>query len=153
MRDLNGRRIAVARGTTTELAVREHIARLRLATEVVPVRDVADAFALVAAGGADAVASDEVLLLGHLAATGQRARYDVVGEWLSYEPYGIIFARDDPALAEVVRKTFDRLARTRELRWIYQRWFVRQLPSGVRLGLPMGPQLERAFELLGLPPN
>jgi len=117
------------------------------------VRDVADAFALVAAGGADAVASDEVLLLGYLASTGERARHDVVGEWLSYESYGIMFARDDPALAEIVHKTFDHLARSRELRWIYQRWFMRKLPSGVRLGLPMGPQLERAFELLGLPPD
>jgi glutamate/aspartate transport system substrate-binding protein len=149
--DLNGRRIAVAQGTTNERALREHIARAGLRTEVVPVRDVADAFALVIAGGADAVASDEVLLLGHLAAAGQRARFDLVGEWLSYERYGIMFARDDPALAEVVGATFERLARTRELRWIYLRWFVRQLPSGVRLGLPMGPQLTRAFELLGLP--
>ena len=114
-------------------------------------RDVADGFALVEAGGADAVAADEVLLLGVLAERGQRARYDLVGEWLSYEPYGIMYARDDAPLARAVVATFERLARTRELRWIYLRWFERQLPSGVRLGLPMSPQLQRAFEVLGLP--
>jgi glutamate/aspartate transport system substrate-binding protein len=150
-RDLDGRRIAVARGTTNEVSVREHIARTALRTEVVTVRDVADAFALVEAGGADAVAADEVLLLGVLAERGQRARYDLVGEWLSYEPYGIMYARDDTPLARAVAATFERLARTRELRWIYLRWFERQLPSGVRLGLPMSPQLQRAFEVLGLP--
>lgn len=152
-RDLGGRRIAVARGTTNEQSVREHIARAALRTEVVTVLDVAEAFALVAAGGADAVASDEVLLLGALAASGQRARYNLVGEWLSYEPYGIMYARDDAPLAEVVLATFERLARTRELRWIYLRWFERQLPSGIKLGLPMSPQLQRAFEVLGLPPD
>lgn len=152
-RDLDGRRIAVARGTTNERAVREHIARAGLRTEVVTVSEVADAFALVAAGGADALASDEVLLLGWLAEKGQRARWDLVGELLSYEPYGIMFARDDAPLADVVASTFGRLARTRELRWIYRRWFERQLPSGVRFGLPMSPPLQRAFELLGLPPE
>jgi glutamate/aspartate transport system substrate-binding protein len=152
-RGLDGRRVAVARGTTNDQALRAQIARAGLNTEVVPVREVADAFALVAAGGADAVASDEVLLLGHLAASGQRARYDLAGEWLSYESYGIMFARDDPALAAVVQGTLERLARSRELRWIYLRWFVRQLPSGVKFGLPMSPPLQRAFELLGLPPD
>jgi ABC-type amino acid transport substrate-binding protein len=150
-RSLEGRRVAVARGTTNEQALREHIARLGLHTEVVTVPDVADAFAQVAADRADAVASDEVLLLGYLAESGQRARFDLVGEWLSYEPYGIMFARDDPALAAVVDTAFERLARTRELRWIYGRWFVRQLPSGIRFGLPMSASLQRAFELLGLP--
>lgn len=152
-RDLEGRRIAVARGTTNEQALREHIARAGLRTEVVTAGDVPETFALVAAGGADAVASDEVLLLGHLAQSGQRARYDLVGELLSYEPYGIMFARDDAPLAAVVDATFERLARTRELRWIYVRWFERQLPSGVRLGLPMSAQLRRAFEMLGMPPE
>jgi glutamate/aspartate transport system substrate-binding protein len=52
-----------------------------------------------------------------------------------------------------VTAAFVRLALTRELRWIYLRWFERQLPSGVRLGLPMSPQLQRAFEMIGLPPE
>jgi glutamate/aspartate transport system substrate-binding protein len=152
-RDLDGQRIAVARGTTNEQAIREQIARSGLRTDVVAMPDVAEAFARVAAGGADAVASDEVLLLGYMAETGQRARWDLVGELLSYERYGIMFARDDAPLAAVVTSTFERLARTRELRWIYLRWFVRQLPPGVKFGLPMGPELTRAFELLGLPPD
>jgi hypothetical protein len=29
----------------------------------------------------------------------------------------------------------------------------RQLPSGIRLGLPMSPQLERSFQMMGLPPE
>jgi glutamate/aspartate transport system substrate-binding protein len=52
-----------------------------------------------------------------------------------------------------VSTAFERLARSRELRWIYLRWFERQLPSGIRFGLPMSPQLRRAFEMIGLPPE
>jgi glutamate/aspartate transport system substrate-binding protein len=153
MRDLAQRRIAVARGTTNEAALRQIVAKAGARTKIVTTQDVAQAFALVAAGRADAVASDDVLLLGHLAESGQRARYDLVGELLSYEPYGIMYARDDAPLAEVVAAAFERLARTRELRWIYVRWFERQLPSGLRLALPMSPQLQRAFEMMGLPPD
>ena len=152
-RDLEGRTVAVARGTTNESVVRGIIERSGLRTRVVTADDVAQAFELVATGRADAVAADDVLLLGHLAATGQRQRFDLVGEWLSFEPYGIVFARDDAPLAAVVDATFRRLAQTRELRWIYLRWFERPLPSGIRFGLPMSPQLERAFEMIGLPPE
>jgi len=60
----------------------------------------------------------------------------MVGEPLSHEPYGIMFAKDDAPLAEAVAATFRRLAATREIRWIYDKWFLRSLPSGVRLGLP-----------------
>jgi glutamate/aspartate transport system substrate-binding protein len=151
--DLAGRRVAVARGTTNEDALREIVARSRLQTEIVTAEDVPQAFALVAAGRADAVASDDVLLLAHLAATGQRAHWNLVGELLSFEPYGIMFARGDAPLAAAVDAAFGRLARTRELRWIYLRWFERPLPSGVRLGLPMSPQLQRSFEAMGLPPE
>lgn len=152
-RDLEGRKVAVARGTTNESVIREIIERTGMRTTVVTADDVAQAFGLVAAGQADAVASDDVLLLGYLAETGQRRSYDLVGELLSYEPYGIMFARDDAALAAVVTAAFQRLAQSRELRWIYLRWFERQLPSGVRFGLPMSPQLQRAFEMIGLPPE
>jgi hypothetical protein len=30
---------------------------------------------------------------------------------------------------------------------------MRRLPSGVRLGVPMSIQLERSFQVLGLPPD
>lgn len=151
--DLAGRKVAVARGSTNEAVLRQIVARTGLRTEIVPVDDVPQAFALVASGGADGLASDEVLLLGFLAASGQRGRYDLVGELLSYEAYGIVFARDDPPLAAAVNAAFERLAQTRELRWIYRRWFERPLPNGTKFALPMSAPLQRAFELLGLPPE
>ena len=64
-----------------------------------------------------------------------------------------MFARGDAPLAAVVDATFRRLAVTREIRWIYDKWFTRRLPSGVRLGVPMSVQLERSFQVLGLPPD
>jgi glutamate/aspartate transport system substrate-binding protein len=112
-----------------------------------------EALAIVDAGAADALAADDILIAGLLTEGNRRERYRMVGEALTHEPYGIAFARDDAALAEVVQHAFVRLAVTRELRGIYNKWFLRTLPSGSRLGLPMSPGLERSFQVLGLPPE
>lgn len=111
------------------------------------------ALAALASGEADALAADDILLAGYLAEKGLRGQYAIVGDLLSFEPYGIMFARDDAPLAEAVGAAFRRLAITREIRFIYNKWFLRTLPSGRRLGLPMDTRLERSFQVLGLPPE
>ena len=44
-----------------------------------------------------------------------------------------------------------RLAETRQILQLYDRWFLDRLPSGERLGRPMTPQLEEIFHTIGLP--
>ncbi len=95
------------------------------------------ALALLVSGKADALAADEVLLRGLLAESGRTHDFRLVGEMLSFEPYGIVYPRDDPALADAVERTLRSLAESREITWIYERWFVRPLPSGQQLDLPM----------------
>jgi glutamate/aspartate transport system substrate-binding protein len=117
------------------------------------VDDFAKALEMLASGAVDALAADDVLIAGFLASNDLRGNYAMVGEPLSHEPYGIMFAKGDAPLAEAVEAAFRRLAATREIRWIYDKWFLRGLPSGVRLGLPMSLQLRRSLEILGLPPE
>jgi glutamate/aspartate transport system substrate-binding protein len=75
----------------------------------------------------------------------------VVGEYLSYDPYGLVYRRDDPAFAAVVERAFARMAGERRLTELYNKWFLRRLPSGETLDLPMSPQLEEIFRVLGQP--
>ena len=75
----------------------------------------------------------------------------VVGEHLSYDPYGLVYRRDDPAFAAVVERTFARMAGERRLAELYNKWFLRRLPTGETLNLPMSPQLEEVFRMLGQP--
>lgn len=151
-RDLGGRRVAVARGTTSEAVVLELVGPRRGHASVVTTADFDEAVRLVEAGRADAAASDDILLRGYIARTGAHARLAVVGELLSYEAYGIAYARGDAALEGVVDAAFRRLAESGELRRLYNRWFTGTLPGGVRLGVPLGPELERVWTLIGLPP-
>lgn len=150
---LAGRRVAVVGGTTNEAAMREVDRLRRLGLVFVVAIDYPDALALVAGGRADALAADEALLRGLLAETGRAAEFRIVGDLLSFEPYGIMFARDDPQLAGAVERTLRALAATREIVWIHDRWFVRPLPGGRTVGMPMNAQLRRSFELIGLPPD
>ena len=145
-RDLGGRKVAVTATTTNEKALRDLAARFKIPLTLVPAPDHAAAFGLLSSGQVDAFATDEVLLYGLLAQTHLRAQFQVTGEFLSYDPYGLMFRRDDPQLAQLVRSTFHTLAADGELERRYKRWFLRRLPSGESLDLPMNPQLTAIFE-------
>jgi glutamate/aspartate transport system substrate-binding protein len=151
LRDLRGKTVAVTAGTTNAAAVQALAQRQRLGITFVSGADHKQSFALFASGAADAFANDEVLLYAIVAETRTADRFRIVGDLLSYDPYGLTFRKDDPALAAAIEQTFRRLAESREIVWIYEKWFLRRLPSGVRLNLPMSPQLEEFFRVLGLP--
>lgn len=150
-RDLPGRRVVVVSGTTNEEAMRQLAAAPRKEFIVDAADDYAQALEMLASGKVDALAADDILIAGYLTEGGLRHRYAMVGDLLSFEPYGIMYARGDAPLAEAVETSFRRLAATREIRWIYNKWFLGSLPSGARLALPMGARLERSFQILGLP--
>jgi glutamate/aspartate transport system substrate-binding protein len=150
-RDLKARTVAAAEGTTNADAIRKISDKQNLGIHLATSRDLGDAFVFFASGKADALASDEVLLMGLRAKAKNPREYLIVGDYLTYEPYGIAFRRDDPQLAAVVDRTFRKLAEGRELTWIYDQWFRRKLPSGEQLNLDMTPQLATIFQGLGLP--
>jgi len=151
--DAAGHKIVVVGGTTNEAAMRE-LDRLRgLRMTFVVANDYREALALLAAGSVDALAADDILLRGLLAETGRTNEFRLVGEMLSFEPYGLMYPLNEPALADAVDRTLRELAASREILWIYDRWFVRPLPFGGRIDLPMGVELKRSLELIGLPPE
>ena len=150
-RDLGGKTVVVTAGTTNEKAVRDLLAKLKIQAQIVTAPDHAASYAMVKAGQADAFATDDVLLYGLIATDSQDgATYTVLPDKLSYEPYGIMFRKDDPELAGIVTQTFTRLAESRELRWTYERWFLKRLPNGERLDIPMSNDLRTSFQLMGL---
>ncbi|MFT3721768.1 amino acid ABC transporter substrate-binding protein [Pseudorhodoferax sp.] len=153
-RDLAGKKVAVTAGTTNEKALRDldHKFKLGLQLQVVP--DHAQGFAQVAAGEADAFATDDVLLYGLIAENAGKegaGKFQVVGDYLSYDPYAIMFRKDDPQLAQVVQRSFQELAEDGEIERQYKRWFLRRLPSsGASLDLPMSAQLQTIIETMAI---
>jgi len=151
LRDLRGAAVVVVRGTTSVPVVEELSARAGLELRRIEASDYAEAFAALDAGRAGAIAGDEVLLAGHLAQHRASSNYRPVGPALSHEPYALALPRGDAPLAELVGRVFRRLAERREILAVYDRWFLKPLPSGERLGLPMSGELEELWRIQGLP--
>jgi glutamate/aspartate transport system substrate-binding protein len=127
--------------------------KFKLDFRLVVARDHAESFAQVVSGKADAFATDDVLLYGLIAQNKMRGKYVVVGDFLSYDPYGIMYRRDDPQLASLVAETFRDLAEDGELERQYKRWFLTRLPSAASLDLPMSAQLQEIFRTMAIRPE
>jgi ABC-type amino acid transport substrate-binding protein len=150
-RDLAGKTVVLTRGTVHETAIPKLAQRQNLPIKFVFGSDHGESFQLLAAGKADAFANDDVQLYGMVAEKKAAADFRVVGDFLTYADYALMFRKDDPEFAEVVDRAFHKLAGSREIVAIYERWFQKPLPSGVRLNMPMSPHLEELFRVQGLP--
>ncbi|HMF22278.1 MAG TPA: amino acid ABC transporter substrate-binding protein [Pseudolabrys sp.] len=148
-RDLAGKTAVVTAGTTNEVALRALSEKQKLAITIITAPDHAQSMATLASGKADAFATDDVLLYGFIATDKKASGMKVVGEYLSYDPYGLVYRRDDPGFAAVVERAFARMASERRLAELYNKWFLRRLPTGETLNLPISPQLEEVFRMLG----
>ncbi|HSZ94376.1 MAG TPA: amino acid ABC transporter substrate-binding protein [Acetobacteraceae bacterium] len=150
-RDLAGRAVAVSAGTTNAEVMQ------RLASKVAPAIKVEEqpsldaAYDLLAAGKADAFASDDILLAGFIATHHDGRGFAIVGDYLSFEPYAIALRRNDPAFADLVKQSFARMASEGTLDRLYTRWLVDRLPTGETLGVPMSPYLSEMYRALGQP--
>jgi len=150
-RDLSDKTVVVTAGTTNEAAVRAISEKQQLGIKIIVGKDHDESFAMLKEGKADAFATDDVLLYGLVATTRTGDQFHVVGEYLSYDPYGLMFRKDDPDFAAIIDRTFSRLAQSREIVQLYNKWFQQRLPTGETLDLPLSPQLEEIFRVEGVP--
>jgi glutamate/aspartate transport system substrate-binding protein len=149
--DLAGRTVAVSAGTTNA-EVMHHLAdKASPVISVTELPGLSAAYDTLAAGKADAFASDDILLAGFIATRPGGGRFGIVGDYLSFEPYAITLRRDDPAFGDLVKSSFARMASEGTLARLYTRWLVDRLPTGETLGVPMSPYLSEMYRALGQP--
>jgi ABC-type amino acid transport substrate-binding protein len=148
--DLVGKTVVVTAGTTNEQTMHNLVQQFGLQLNLVTARDHEESYQQVATGNADAFAGDDVLLFGLIAKHHSEDQLVIVGDFLSYDPYSIMYRKDDPPLTAVVNATFQQLAQSGELEYLYKKWFMRKLPSGETLNLPMSEQLQKALQVIGM---
>ena len=141
--DLQGRRIAVVRGTTTERSLSGELARRGLSAIVVPVESAEDGVAAVEAGAVEGYASDRLVLIGLALSGGEGVVFRVVDEDFSLEPYALVLPRDERGLRLAVNRALTRIYSDGEIARIYDRWLG-------HLGKP-GMLLNALFYLQRLP--
>jgi len=147
--DLQGRKVIVTRGTTNEQALKALDQKFKLGITFVESPDHEESYRMLADRQADAFATDDILLYGLIAQHRSQNQFKVVGEFLSYDPYGIAFRRNEPELHASVERAIRNLVIARDIGPIYAKWFESRLPNGERFNIPMSPQLEESFKVLG----
>jgi ABC-type amino acid transport substrate-binding protein len=143
--DLKGKTVVVTKGTTNEQAMHGADKKFSLGLNIVASPDHEQSYQMLADGKADAFATDDILLYGLIARHKSQDKFRVTGDYLSYDPYGIMFRKGEPQLSAVVERAFRKLGSNHDLIPLYNKWFVGRLPTGERLNVAISPQREEAF--------
>jgi glutamate/aspartate transport system substrate-binding protein len=144
--DLKGKTVVVTKGTTNEQAMHNADKKFSLGLNIVTSPDHEQSYQMLVDGKADAFATDDILLYGLIARHKSQDKFRVTGDYLSYDPYGIMFRKGEPQLDAVVERAFRKLGSNHDLIPLYNKWFVARLPTGERLNVAISPQLEEAFQ-------
>ncbi|WP_158812980.1 amino acid ABC transporter substrate-binding protein [Methylocapsa sp. S129] len=149
-KDLTGKTLVVTAGTTNEIAMKLLNDKYKLGIAIVSARDHEESYTMLADGKADAFATDDVLLYGFIARKQSQATMAVVGDFITYEAYGLMFRKDDPQMASAVARAYSVMAQDGHLVANYHKWFLQRTPTGELIDLPISLQLTEAWRALGV---
>jgi ABC-type amino acid transport substrate-binding protein len=121
--DLTGKRVAVIPGTTTQTALAKFLKEEFINVEQVPVKDHVEGRTALENGTVEAYASDSGILVGIAVTAADPKRFSLVEGRFSYEPYGFMMRRNDPAFRLAVNRALAALYRSGDILAIYDRWF------------------------------
>ncbi len=118
VRDLAGQRVCATISSTSL----DNIKRLAPRAIVVPVKQRTDCLVALQQGQADAISTDDAILLGF---TAQDPYTRVVGPSFSDQPYGMAISQAHPEFVRFVNAVLDRIRADGTWRAIYSRWLGR----------------------------
>lgn len=138
--DLAGKTVVLTKGTTAEGIINTINTERRLGIKVVQSPDHAQSFQAVEENRAVAFVMDDVLLYGLIAKSKKPADFEVVGKYLSIEPYGIMMQKGDPGFERLVNNALVNMFNNGQAKQIYERWF-----NSRHMKMPMSHNLREAF--------
>jgi glutamate/aspartate transport system substrate-binding protein len=142
---LAGKAIGVVSGSTNEKAVKALIDSGQIkGARLVVAKDYAEGLGALESRKVDAFATDDIVLYGLLLKSGKKQDLEVVGRYLTYDPYGVMYRRGDSDFRLAVNRALTRVFRSGEIAKIYAKWFD-------PIAVPMSPLLKAGFELQAIP--
>lgn len=142
--DLSGKKVGVVKDTTTVQQLRNHLEQNLIDAEIVFVADRNAGMKRLNSGNIDALASDQIVLIGQVIEAANPRRYSLVSEIFSYEPYGFVIRRNDADFRLVVNKAISQLYRTEGHVEIFDKWIG-------RIGISVPPILAVMYQLNAIP--
>jgi glutamate/aspartate transport system substrate-binding protein len=138
--DLRGKSIVVTKGTTSEKMMKAMNEERLLKMNVIETSDHGESFKAVDEGKAVAFPMDDVLLYGLISKSKKPDDFEVVGKYMSVEPYAIMLRKDEPAFERIVNRALIDLFQSGEIRRLYAKWF-----NTKDLVVPLSSHLKEAF--------
>ena len=129
--DLNGKKIAVIKGTTTEARLNAALKARLVNAQVTTISDGGEGIALLGSGAVDAYAGDKIKLIGLVTQAKEPDKYAMLVEDLSFEPYAFALPRGDPAFRLEVNKALTQVYLGGDIDGIFAKWLG-------KLGRPSG---------------
>ena len=119
IKDIDGKRIAAQQGSTNARIIRERAPKAQL-------REFPDqpaAFQALLQGQVDAYTNDGIQLAGLKAKAANPAQWEIVGEFFSYEPYGMAMRKNDADFRNAVNNGLMDGIESGKYFEIYDKWF------------------------------
>lgn len=134
LKDLAGKRIATAKGSTSE----QNVAKAVPSATVLSFDDYPQGVLALQQGKVIAVTTDESILAGQLGKLEKnpatKGQYEIPDFAISSEPYGIGLRKGDTNLVKFVDATLLEMEKNGEAKKIFERWFGPQSDSPINRG-------------------
>lgn len=123
MNNFDGKKIGVAKGTTTYTALKELFDDPEINAKIIQLDSAADGLAAMEEGKIDAVSADQVVLIGLALKSGTPGKYAILPNMISYEPLALAVRRNDADFRLVADRVISHLYRSKKILPIYNKWF------------------------------
>ncbi|MCM2503475.1 amino acid ABC transporter substrate-binding protein [Aureimonas altamirensis] len=146
--DLAGKRVVSVSGSVNLTQITRENNQRQLNAQVLPAKDVAEAFLMLETNRADAFVMDDAQLAIVIAASKDPSLYMISEEaFAKPEPYGIMLRRDDAPFQTVVDAATAEYYTSGKINDTYAKWFTQPVPPrGLNFNLPMPEAMRKAFE-------
>ncbi len=145
--DLAGKNVVTTAGTTSERLLRRMNEEKQMKMNIISAKDHGESFLTLETGRAVAFMMDDALLYGEMAKAKRASDWVVVGTPQSFEAYGCMMRKDDPAFKKVVDAALARAMTSGEAEKIYARWFQQPIPpKGLNLGFPLSESMQQLYK-------
>jgi len=142
--DLAEKNVVTTAGTTSERLLKAMNADKQMKMNVISAKDHGEAFNMLESGRAVAFMMDDALLAGEMAKARKPSDWVITGTPQSYEIYGCMVRKDDPAFKKAVDDAIVALYKSGEINKIYDKWFQQPVPpKGLNLQFPMSEELKK----------
>ena len=138
-----GKRVAAQQGSTNAKIIRERVPTAKL----LEFPDQPAAFQALAQGQVQAYTNDGIQLAGLKAKAPKPDEWAVVGEFFSYEPYGMAMRKNDSDFRQAVNVGLMEAIESGKYFELYEKWFG---PKG-EVPYPLAPETKRFLQMQVVP--